>query len=492
MNVVKNKDYVANVDVKNALKAKIDVLCVSCKKNMLTLCHDKCLAKYKFFVHSNIIRALFTTPRAAKTKSVDTTPVVATTRFAVVTPLSANNKVMQIVLWIVDSGCSKHMTGNLKLLRNSVEKFMGTTHFGNDHFAAITCYKDYVHGNVTMCHVYYVEGLGHNLFSVGHFCNDLAASSPVCLMSKATLTKSGLWNRRLSYLNFGTINHLTKQDLVDGLPKFKYDKDHLCSACEQGKSKKASLQPKLVHSIHSKLKLIHMDLYGPMKVESINRKKYILIIVDDYSRYTSVYFLRTKDEAPDIIMKFIAQDHYENLGIMKEFLIARTPQQNGVVERRNRTLVEAARIMLIFSKAPEFIWAEAIFTACFTQNRSLVTLQQDSSMYEEYFENRSPEVSANSVALKILNNEDTPSSSSIIVEDNKAPPLEEGIDFKESFVLVARLEAVRMSIAYAAHKNFTIFQMDVKIAFLNGPLKEEVYVSQPDDFVNLDFPDHVY
>ncbi|GJU76735.1 retrovirus-related pol polyprotein from transposon TNT 1-94 [Tanacetum coccineum] len=240
--------------------------------------------------------------------------------------------VIQLVLWIVDGGCSKHMTGYLQLLRNFVEKFMGTIHFRNDHFATIIGYGDYVQGNLTICHVYYVEGLGHNLFLVRQFCDgdlevslrsntcyvqnlegvdlltsshesnlytisisELAASSLVCLMSKSTSTKSWLWHRRLSHLNFGTVNQLTSKDLVDGLLKFKYDKYYLCSACEQGKSKKASFPSKLVPSTDSKLELIHMDLYGLMRVKSINGKKYILVIVDDYSRYTWVYFLRTKD-----------------------------------------------------------------------------------------------------------------------------------------------------------------------------------------------------
>nr|GEW73291.1 retrovirus-related Pol polyprotein from transposon TNT 1-94 [Tanacetum cinerariifolium] len=175
------------------------------------------------------------------------------------------------------------MTGNLKLLRNFVEKFMGTIHFGNDNFTTITGYGDYVQGNLTICHVYYVEELRHNLFSVRQLCgrdikvtfrsntcyvrnlegedlltgsrdfnlytisiSEMAASSLVYLLSKATSTKSWLWNRRLSYFNFGTINHLTKQDSVVGLLRFKYDKDHLCSACEQGKSKKATFPPKLI------------------------------------------------------------------------------------------------------------------------------------------------------------------------------------------------------------------------------------------------------
>ncbi|GJZ42747.1 retrovirus-related pol polyprotein from transposon TNT 1-94 [Tanacetum coccineum] len=102
-------------------------------------------------------------------------------------------------------------------------------------------------------------------------------------MSRATSTKSWLWHHRLSHLNFGTINQLTSHDLVDGLPKLKYHNNHLCSACEQGKRKKASLPPKLVPSTESKLELLHMDLCGPMRVASINGKKYILVIIDDYS-----------------------------------------------------------------------------------------------------------------------------------------------------------------------------------------------------------------
>ncbi|GJW95029.1 integrase, catalytic region, zinc finger, CCHC-type containing protein [Tanacetum coccineum] len=258
-----NKKIVTNDDIKNALIAK-NVLCVSCAKNVLIPCHDNCLANYKLNVHSKVRRALFTTLRTAKSKLEDTTPVVSKTRFSVV----------QIIMWIVDSGFLKHMTGDRSLLENFVEKFIGTVRFGNDYFVAITGYGDYVQGNITVCHVYYVEGLGHNLFSVGgQFCNgaresnlhtiyifDMAASSLVCLMSKSTSTKSWLWHRRLSHLNFDTINDLTKHDLVDGLPKFKYGKDHLCSACEQGKSKKASHPPKLVSSTHSKLELLHMDL----------------------------------------------------------------------------------------------------------------------------------------------------------------------------------------------------------------------------------------
>ncbi|GKC50880.1 integrase, catalytic region, zinc finger, CCHC-type containing protein [Tanacetum coccineum] len=236
-------------------------------------------------MHLNCKRALFTTPIAVKSKNLGATSIVAKSRLSVAKTPTATNKVIQLILWIVDSGCSKHITGNLQLLRSFVEKFMGTVRFENDHFAVILGFRDYVQGNLTICHVYYYEGLCHNLFSVRQFydgdlevafrsnmyyvqnlegdvlltgsrdsnlytisISEMAASSPVCLMSRATSTKSWLWHRRLSHLNFGSINQLTSKDLLDGLLKFKYNKEHLCSACEQGKSKKASLPPKLVPS----------------------------------------------------------------------------------------------------------------------------------------------------------------------------------------------------------------------------------------------------
>ncbi|GJU04586.1 retrovirus-related pol polyprotein from transposon TNT 1-94 [Tanacetum coccineum] len=565
----------------------------------------------------------------------------------------AKDKVVQIVLWVVDSGCSKRMTG-----------------------------------------------LGHNLFSVGQYCDgdlEVAFSSNTCY--------------------------------------FKYGKDHLCSAYERGKSKKASHPPKRVPSDYSKLELLHMDLCSPIRVASINGKKYILVIVDDFSRYMWVNFLCSKDETPNIIKKFIAQAqlnykakvckirtdngtkfknatlkaHYEKLGIMQKVSIARTPQQNRVVERRNRTLVKVARTMLIFSKLPEFLWAEAVATTGFRiYNRrtkmimetihvkfeELIAMASEhdclepelqrfnnynssaepmnnpskedldnlfSPMFEEYYDQKSSDTPIYSAAQPTQVHEDSPSTSSIIVDTHEAPPIvttsdeqtslislneadkfdqednadfddnaqfvpynppsheeiessttalepsnvqnfhqvqpsthiwtnvilidqvigdpskpvmtrqrlhtdskvcmyvltisiiepknikepmadhswiesmqdelnqferlqvwelvprpegkniialkwlwknkcdaenivvrnktrlvakgykqEEGIDFEESFAPVARLEAVRMFIAYVAHKNITIFQMDVKTAFLNGPLKEEVYVSQPE------------
>ncbi|GKE80484.1 retrovirus-related pol polyprotein from transposon TNT 1-94 [Tanacetum coccineum] len=168
----------------------------------------------------------------------------------------------------------------------------------------------------------------------------MMASSPICLLSKASKTKSWLWHRRLSHLNFCAINHLARHGLVRGLPKLKFEKDHLCSACAIGKSKKKPHKPKFEDTNQEKLYLLHMNLCGPMRVASVNGKKYILVIVDDYSRFKKV-------------------------GIFHETSVARSPQQNNVVERRNRTLTEAARTMLIYEKAPLFLWAEVVATAYF-------------------------------------------------------------------------------------------------------------------------------
>nr|GEX70554.1 hypothetical protein [Tanacetum cinerariifolium] len=151
-----------------------------------------------------------------------------------------------------------------------------------------------------------------------------------------------------------------RQGLVRGLPKLKFEKDHLCSACAMGKSKKKSHKPKSEDTDQEKLYLLDMDLCGPMCVKSVNRKKYILVIVNDYPQFTWVKFLRKKDEAPDFIIKFL---NMIQIGISYETSIACSPQQNGVIERRNRTLIEAARTMLIYARTPLFLWAEAVATA---------------------------------------------------------------------------------------------------------------------------------
>ncbi|GJZ37881.1 retrovirus-related pol polyprotein from transposon TNT 1-94 [Tanacetum coccineum] len=261
------------------------------------------------------------------------------------------------------------MTGDRSRLRNFMKKFIRTVRFRNDHFGAIMGYGDYVIADSVIYKVYYVEGLGHNLFSVGQFCDSdlevafrkhtyMMRSSPICLLSKASKNKSWLWHRRLNHLNFGTLNDLARKDLVRGLPRLKFEKDHLCSACQLGKSRKSTHKSKTINTIMEVLHTLHMDLCGPLRVQSINGKKYILVIVDDYSRFTWVKFLRSKGETPAFVINMLKQlqvglnktvwfvqndngtefvnkdwiDYYESVGFTQEKTIPRTPQQNGVDE----------------------------------------------------------------------------------------------------------------------------------------------------------------
>ncbi|GJX24665.1 retrovirus-related pol polyprotein from transposon TNT 1-94 [Tanacetum coccineum] len=561
--------------------------------------------------------------------------------------------------------------------------------FGNDHMAKILGYGDYQIGNVMISMVYYMEGLGHNLFSVGQFCDsnlevafrqhtcfirnlecvdlligsrgnnlytlslgDMMMSSPICLLSKASKTKSWLWHRRLSHLNFGAINHLARHGLVRGLPKLKFEKDHLCSACAIGKSKKKPHKPKSEDTNQEKLYLLHMDLCGPIRVASVNGKKYILVIVDDYSRFTWVKCLRT-DNGTEFVNQTLCE-YYEKVGISHETSVARSSQQNGVVERHNHTLIKAVRTLLIYAKASLFLWPEAVATTYFDE---LIAMASEHSSLEPTLlemtlvtmslglvpnpPSLTPFVPPsrtdwifcfNHLALKPAASTGSPSSTTVdhmtpsptssssdviptivhtaapnskkkknsehVTKWTKDHPLdniigelerpistrlqlheqalfcyydaflssvepktykdaltqscwieamqeelneferlevwelvprpdkvmvitlkwiykvkldemggimknkarlvargyrqEEGINFEESFAPVARLDAIQIFLAYAAHMNMIVYQMDVKMAFLKAILREEVYVSQPDGFVDQDNPNHVY
>ncbi|GJR85114.1 putative ribonuclease H-like domain-containing protein [Tanacetum coccineum] len=229
-----------------------------------------------------------------------------------------------------------------------------------------------------------------------------------CLYANATADESKLWHRRLGHVNFKNINKLVKGHLVRGLPSKVFINDHTCVACKKGKQHKASCKAKLDRIIRKPLELLHMDLFGPVSIESINKKRYCLVVTDDFSRFSWVFFLATKDETSEILcnliiglekqlnhnVKIIRCDNgteFKNYvmnefcakkGIKREFSVARTPQQNGVAERKNRTLIEAARTMLADSLLPIPFWAEAVNTACYVLNRVLVTKPQNKTPYE--------------------------------------------------------------------------------------------------------------
>ncbi|GJY00862.1 integrase, catalytic region, zinc finger, CCHC-type containing protein [Tanacetum coccineum] len=355
---------------------------------------------------------------------------------------------------------------------------MGIVRFGNDHFAAITRYGDYVQGNLIICHVYYVEGLGHNLFLVRQFCDgdlevafrsnmcyvwnlkgddlltgsrdsniytisilEMAASSLVCLMSRATSTKSWLWHRRLSHLNFGTINQLTKNNLLDGLPKFKYNKDHLCSACEQGKSKKASLPPKLVPSIESKLELLHMDLY----LDNLFRPMY------------EEYYLSSSQEVSDNS----TANTLDNENTSSSSLI--------VVEQDDAPQIDPSNMHQFYQQhrsSDKWTKNHPIEQVISDPSKSVMTrkrLQTDAEVCMYAF---------------TMSTIDTKNITSSYVFDHSW--IESMQDELNQF---KRLDDLGLS---------NVLLMDVKTTFLNGPLKEEVFVRQPDGFVDPNFPNHVY
>ncbi|GJS10178.1 putative ribonuclease H-like domain-containing protein [Tanacetum coccineum] len=222
-----------------------------------------------------------------------------------------------------------------------------------------------------------------NIYSV-----DLKSVVPTkgltCLFAKATIDESNLWHRRLGHINFKNMNKLVRGNLVRGLPSKIFENDHSCVACQKGKQHKASCKAKLVNSISKPLHMLHMDLFGPTNVKSLMKKSYCLVVTDDFSRFSWVFFLATKDETSGILKTFITEieNQLDYKGIKREFSVARTPQQNGVAERRNRTLIEAARTMLVDSKLPTTFWAEAVNTACYVLSRVLVIKPHTKTPYE--------------------------------------------------------------------------------------------------------------
>nr|GEX83325.1 integrase, catalytic region, zinc finger, CCHC-type, peptidase aspartic, catalytic [Tanacetum cinerariifolium] len=343
-------------------------------------------------------------------------------------------------------------------------------------------YGDYQIGNITISRVYYVEGLGHNLFSVGQFCDldlevafrkhtcfvrnlegvdllpgsretnlytfsigDMMVSFPIRLLSKASKTKSWLWHRRLSHLNFGAINHSAKKGLVRGLPKLKFEKDHPCSACVMGKSKKESHKPKSKDINQEKLYLLHMDLCGHIRVASINGKKK----PDLYYHYVFGALCYPNNDSEDLgklkakadIVIFIGYAPKKKAyRIYNELLVAIAP--------RAIDLADLLVSMSIDQDAPS------------TNKVMLIKLKWIYKVKTDEFGG-------------VLKNK-----ARLVIQGFKQ---EEGINSVESFASVAKIEAIRIFVANEANKNMTIFPMDVKTDFLNGSLKKwSAFLNQKD------------
>nr|GFC49896.1 hypothetical protein [Tanacetum cinerariifolium] len=217
-----------------------------------------------------------------------------------------------------------------------------TVRFGNDHVAAILGFEVAFRRNA--CFVRNLEGVdllkgdrSTNLYTIN--LQEMAFASPICLMTRASSTKSWLWHQCLSHRNFDTINDLAKNDIVLGFLKFKYHKEHLCPSCEQGKSKKASHPPKPVPNLRSKDE-------APEVIKAFLKRITVLL-------QSPVIIIRT-DNGTEFKNQSLKK-YFDSVGISHQISSVRTPQQNRVVERRNQTLVEAAKTMLIFSRALLFL-----------------------------------------------------------------------------------------------------------------------------------------
>ncbi|KAD2805333.1 hypothetical protein E3N88_38710 [Mikania micrantha] len=237
---------------------------------------------------------------------------------------------------------------------------------------------------------------------------DSQTSSPTCLIAKASSSETTLWHRRLSHLNHQTLHKLLTLSLVRGLPSKEFHFEGQCESCFKGKQHKTSHKSIEESKTTNCLNLLHMDLFGPVKVASLARKRYCLVVVDDYSRFCWTFFLFSKDETSDKIIalvthlerqfslpvKMIRSDNgteFKNQvldkfciskGILRQYSAPRTPAQNGVVERKNGTLIEAARTMLADSGLPLSFWAEAVNTACFVLNRVHIVKRHNKTAYE--------------------------------------------------------------------------------------------------------------
>nr|GEW20846.1 retrovirus-related Pol polyprotein from transposon TNT 1-94 [Tanacetum cinerariifolium] len=541
-------------DSLNAKTSNVNFVCATCENFVLNEKHDMCVLKSRNNVNSRIKMPIVVPVSTREPKRIVNQSVAKpikrkvasestnqkprnTTRklyehvtktyswwYPTFTPLGynwkpkskigyVNPKLVEIILFIVDSGCSKHMTRNLKFLSNFVEKFLGTVKFRNDQIAPILGYGDMVQGAITINRVYYVEGLNHNLFSVG-------------------------------------------------------------------KAKRKSFQTKATPSSKRRLQLLHMDLCGPMRVASINGKKYVLVIVDDYFTYTWTYFLRSKDETPEVLIDFLrlvqrglhAQGFFTKRSLL-EHLNKTALSKDGtnhslVIHRHKKTpyhiINERKPLVKFFHIFGSLCYIvrdgenldkmkgkgdACIFVGYSTQSRAYRVFNKRTRVIVESIHvnfdelpqmasdhvNSDPVPECHRTALEhdslslgpqcqenvtqadrtvttsnemdllfclmfaeLLNGSSQVVSKSSTVTTADAPNQRQQQNTTPSNTQTtpdptfARLEAIRLFIAYATHKSFIVYQMDVKTAFLYGPLKEEVYVNQPDGFVDPYHPDKVY
>jgi transposase InsO family protein len=336
--------------------------------------------------------------------------------------------------WIIDSGCTNHMMGEKKIFTSYVKNkdFQDTIIFGDGNQGKVKGLgKIAITNEHSILNVFLVESFGYNLLSVSQLCHmgynclftnvdvsvfrrsdgSLAfkgvlddklylvdfskeeADLDACLIAKTSM--GWLWHRRLAHVGMKNLHKLLKGEHVLGLTNVCFEKDRPCAACQAGKQVGSTHRSKNVMTTSRPLELLHMELFGPVAYLSIGGSKYGLVIVDDFSRFTWVFFLQEKSETQGTLKRFLrraqnkfelkvkkirsdngsefknlqVEEYLEEEGVKHEFSAPYTPQQNGVVERKNRTLIDMARTMLGEFKMSERFWSEAVNTACHAINR---------------------------------------------------------------------------------------------------------------------------
>ncbi|GJY83812.1 putative ribonuclease H-like domain-containing protein [Tanacetum coccineum] len=411
------------------------------KKNNVLFTDTECLVLSSDFKLLDESQVLLKVPRNDNIYSVDLKSIVPTKGL---TCLFAKATIDESKLWYRRLGHINFKNMN-KLVRGNLVRGLPSKIFENDH-SCVACQKGKQHKASfnqfmasTMVHVTSkdnadpsfktrrtqktsldLEALWKTLFNFllrfprkdNIYSVDLKSVVPTkgltCLFAKAIIDESNLWHRRLGQINFKNMNKLVRGNLVRCLPSKIFENNHSCIACQKGKEHKASCKTKLVNSISKPLHMLHMYLFGPTNVKSLMKKYYCLVVTDDFSRFSWVFFLAIKDETSGILKTFITEienqldykvkvirsdngtefknsvmnQFCEIKGIKREFSVARTPQQNGVAKRRNRTLIEAARTMLVDSKLATTFWAEAVNIACYVLNRVLVIKPHNKTPYE--------------------------------------------------------------------------------------------------------------
>nr|GEU72812.1 putative ribonuclease H-like domain-containing protein [Tanacetum cinerariifolium] len=466
-----------------------------------------------------------------------------------------------------DSGCSKHLTRNISNLADFKEHDGGYVAFGGGAKGGKITSKGTIRTRkLDFKDVYFVKELQFNLFSISQMCDKknsvlftdieyfvmspnfkLADESHVllkvprknnmysfdmkkivsqkdltCLFAKATNDESMLWHRRLGHINFKNINKLVKDNLVRGLPSKRFENNQTYVACLKGKQHKVSLKSKIQNSISQPLFMLHMHLFGPTFVSSIMHKKYCLVITDDFSRFTWVFFLATKDETSRILKNFITgienlvdkkekiircdngtefknrvlNEFCKEKGIKRDYSVARTLQQNKVAERRNITLIEA----LTTSAYADYLSLNYCSpTYADYPSDPLMPDLEDTEIFDDAYDDRDEGAEADYNNLEIVISV-SPIPFTRIYKDHPQEQIIGEMEPKKTLMdLPHRKRAIGTKWVFRNKRDQRRIIVRNKSRLVaqghrqeEGIDYDEVYVSQPPGFMDLEFPDRVY